>query len=96
MFKEEHILFPRIRRIDAEGKMVEVDQPVAVMEHEHDRAGADLEKMHSITAGYTAPVGACNTFRAMLDALHEIETDTHIHVHKENNILFPRAVAVAK
>ncbi len=96
MFKEEHILFPRIRQIDAQGKMVEVDQPVAVMEHEHDRAGADLEKMRSITAGYTAPVGACNTFRAMLDALHEIETDTHIHVHKENNILFPRAVAAAK
>ncbi len=91
MFKEEHILFPRIRLIDAKRTDIEVDQPVAIMEHEHDRAGADLEKLQSLSNNYTAPEDACNTFRAMLDALREIQADTHVHVHKENNILFPRA-----
>ncbi len=93
MFKEERILFPRIRQIDGGQVALEVDQPVAIMEHEHDRAGADLAKLRSLTSDYTAPAEACNTFRAMLDALGEIEADTHIHVHKENNILFPRALA---
>ncbi len=73
-----------------------MDQPVAIMEHEHERAGADLEKIRTITGNYTAPANACNTFRAMLDALRELEIDTHIHVHKENNILFPRAMAAAR
>jgi regulator of cell morphogenesis and NO signaling len=95
MFKEEHILFPRIRQIDAGRREAEVDQPVAIMEHEHERAGADLETMRTITSNYSAPPEACNTFRAMLDALREIEADTHLHVHKENNILFPRAMAAA-
>lgn len=96
MFKEEHILFPRIRQIDSGRKGLEVDQPVAIMEHEHDRAGADLAKLRSLTTDYTAPAEACNTFRATLDALREIEADTHIHVHKENHILFPRAMAAAR
>ena len=96
MFKEEHILFPRIRLIDAKRTDIEVDQPVAMMEHEHDRAGADLEKLQSLSNNYAAPENACNTFRAMLDALREIQADTHVHVHKENNILFPRAIAMSR
>ncbi len=96
MFKEEHILFPRIRLIEARQADVDVDHPVAIMEHEHDRAGADLEQLRTLSDNYTAPAEACNTFRAMLDALREIEVDTHIHVHKENNILFPRAIAAAR
>ncbi len=93
MFKEERILFPRIRRIDKGDRSQEVDQPVAIMEHEHDRAGADLEAMRQLSNNYTPPPDACNTFVAALDALRQIEEDTHLHVHKENNILFPRSVS---
>ncbi len=99
MFKEERILFPRIRSIDQGNDGNNdgyVDQPIAIMEHEHDRAGSDLEKMRSLTGGYTPPEGACGTFRAMLESLNRIEGDTHSHVHKENNILFPRAIAAAR
>ncbi len=96
IFKEEHILFPRIRQIDAKRADLDVDQPVAIMEHEHERAGADMEKMRALSDNYTAPPEACNTFRAMLDALGELEADTHVHVHKENNILFPRAMAATR
>ena len=52
----------------------------------------DVERMHALTNGYTPPEGACNTFRAMLDALASFERDMHEHVHKENNVLFPRAL----
>ncbi len=96
MFKEEQILFPRIRQLENQITHVNVSIPVTMMEHEHQRAGADLEKMRTLTGGYVAPAEACTTFRAMVDALRELETDTHMHVHKENDILFPRAVAAAR
>jgi regulator of cell morphogenesis and NO signaling len=55
-----------------------------------------VEKLQSLSNNYTAPEDACNTFRAMLDALREIQADTHVHVHKENNILSPRAIASSR
>ena len=64
------------------------------MESEHDQAGGALAKMRELTDGFTPPDWACNTYRAMLDALAQLELDLHQHVHKENNILFPRAIAL--
>ncbi|MEX0886958.1 MAG: iron-sulfur cluster repair di-iron protein [Phycisphaeraceae bacterium] len=96
MLKEERVLFPMIRQLEAgESHAADhcggVGNPVRMMEHEHDQAGAALVTMRELTDGFTPPDGACNTFRAMLDALRELEHDMHQHVHKENNILFPRA-----
>jgi len=53
-----------------------------------------LAKMRTLTDGFTPPAWACNTYRAMLDALAHLEVDLHQHVHKENNVLFPRAIAL--
>ena len=64
-----------------------------MMEHEHDSAGAALARMRQLTGDYAPPQDACNTYRAMLATLEEFEADMHQHIHKENNILFPRAVA---
>jgi regulator of cell morphogenesis and NO signaling len=50
--------------------------------------------MRGLTGGYTPPDDACTTYRALLDGLADLEADMHRHVHKENNILFPRAGAV--
>lgn len=100
MQKEEQILFPVIRRLEAGDANAfghcggSVSNPIAVMEAEHDNAGNALEQLRSLSSDYTAPEGACNTFRALLDGLHELEVDMHQHVHKENNILFPRAIAL--
>lgn len=94
MMKEEQVLFPQIRLL-AKGEktaLSSIAQPVSMMEHEHDNAGADLVKMRSLSSGFTPPAGACNTFRALLQGLAELETDTHHHVHLENNILFPRSL----
>jgi regulator of cell morphogenesis and NO signaling len=63
------------------------------MEHEHDEAGAALARLRTLTQGYTPPEDACPTFRAMFDGLAELEADLHLHIHEENNILFPRARA---
>ena len=95
MMKEEQILFPMLRQLDQASAAPSfhcgsVRNPISVMEHEHDTAGNALARLHELTRGYTPPDDACGTFRAMLDALAELETDLHEHIHKENEILFPR------
>lgn len=99
MMKEEQILFPMIRQLEASATLPafhcgSVGNPIRVMEMEHDQAGAALATMRTLTDGFTPPDWACNTYRAMLDALAHLEDDLHQHVHKENNILFPRAIAL--
>ncbi len=98
MMKEEQILFPICRQLDAAGAPQgfhcgSVQNPIRVMEHEHDSAGRALEAMRALSSGYTPPASACNTFRVVLDSLAQLEADLHCHIHKENNILFPKAVA---
>jgi regulator of cell morphogenesis and NO signaling len=61
---------------------------------EHDRAGELLDGLHTLTGSYTCPPDACASYRAYYAALAELAADTHLHVHKENNLLFPAVVAV--
>ena len=91
LHKEEKILFPAIRRLDR-GACLDVAAPISVMEREHDDAGEVLRRLRSLASDYEPPEGACNTFRALLGGLADLEADTHEHVHKENNILFPRVL----
>lgn len=97
--KEERILFPMIQQLDASETTPifhcgSVSNPIRQMEREHDGVGGALEKLRDLTDGYTPPDWACNTCRAMLDGLAQLESDTHQHIHKENNVLFPRAIAM--
>jgi regulator of cell morphogenesis and NO signaling len=96
MMKEERVLFPAIRKCES-GQAPEggcqIASTIQAMEHEHDDAGDAMEKMRGLSSGFTPPGDACNTFRAMLHGLAEIEQDLHQHVHKENNVLFPSAIA---
>lgn len=99
MMKEEQNLFPMIRRLAASATAPifhcgSLANPINQMEHEHEDAGAALERIRQLTGGYTPPDWACNTYRAMLDGLDYLERDMHVHVHKENNVLFPRALAL--
>lgn len=96
MMKEEQVLFPICRQLDGPDAPAafhcgSVQNPIRVMEHEHDDAGQALARMRSLTSGYTPPQDACNTFRVVLDSLAVLEADLHRHIHKENNILFPKA-----
>lgn len=97
MMKEEQILFPMIRRLDASDGLPafhcgSIANPIRQMEVEHHDAGAALERMRMLTDEYTPPTWACNTYRAMLDSLAQLERDMHIHVHKEDSVLYPRAL----
>ena len=97
MMKEENVLFPFCRELDNAQVQPKfhcggIGNPIRVMEMEHDLAGSLLETMRTLTDGYTPPEWACNTYRAMLDGLKEMEADIHQHIHEENNILFPKAL----
>ena len=97
MMKEENILFPMVRQLDEseESPMFHcgsIANPIRQMESEHSQAGSALEQLRKLTDDYTPPDWACNTYRAMLDALAYLERDLHLHIHKENNVLFPRAL----
>ena len=97
MLKEERILFPYIQAL-GDGAVPSacfgsVESPIAVMIADHENAGSALAKMRVLSDGYQPPQGACPTFHALYAALEEFERDLHWHVHLENNILFPRAIA---
>jgi regulator of cell morphogenesis and NO signaling len=100
LMKEENILFPYIERMEESVVQREpilpppfgtVANPVRMMEHEHDDAGAALRSLRKTSGDYTPPADACTSFRALYTALANFEKDLHQHIHLENNVLFPRA-----
>lgn len=98
LLKEERILFPMIRvLVDSPTAPLPppgtVVPPVSVMMGEHDRAGELLAELRSVTDNYRLPGDACATYEALYRGLAAIEADTHLHVHLENNVLFPAALA---
>ena len=100
MMKEERVLFPICRQLDKAEQLKthcgSIANPIAQMVHEHDDAGVALARISELTSNYTPPTDACNTYRATFDALRRLEHDMHQHVHKENNILFPKAQRMEK
>jgi regulator of cell morphogenesis and NO signaling len=91
MLKEERILFPMILAGHGAG----AGGPISVMEREHDQAAAALRRLRALTDGHIPPPDACTTWRALLAALADFEREMHEHVHLENQMLFPRALAGA-
>jgi regulator of cell morphogenesis and NO signaling len=105
MHKEEVILFPFIERYGraaSQGLPLPpapfgtIANPIRVMEREHDSAGGALARLRELTGGYTLPEWACDTARALWRGLEELEHDLHVHIHLENNLLFPRAIALER
>jgi regulator of cell morphogenesis and NO signaling len=98
MEKEERILFPLVRELERDGAISHacgtIANPIRQMEEEHDSAGSALVQLRQLTDGFTPDADSCNTHRALLAALAQLETDLHEHVHKENNVLFPRSIAL--
>lgn len=99
MKKEELMLFPYIRKLvkvgkDVVGKSVfgSVVSPVAAMMDDHEHEGERLKELARLTDHYTVPSDGCDTYKATYAAMRELETDLHMHIHLENNVLFPRAV----
>ena len=101
MGKEEQVLFPFIRKL-AQTNTVPLmpfgtlANPIAAMELEHTSAGDALRRIGVLTDDYAVPDWACNTYRVLLEGLQKLELDLHRHIHKENNILFPKALAMER
>ncbi len=105
LMKEEMVLFPYVVRMEeatiekvptVPAPFGTVQNPVSMMEQEHDSAGNALRGMREVSNGYSAPADACVSYQTLYKALAAFETDLHQHIHLENNILFPRAVAMEK
>lgn len=95
MQKEEIVLFPLVREIDAGvrgGFHASIAEPIQCMEAEHADAGRAIGRLRELTDGFAPDADACNTHRALLAGLAQLEGDLHRHVHKENNVLFPRVL----
>lgn len=94
--KEEQILFPAIQSLcERNSTAMPIDGPVAVMLQEHGDVGGALAQIRDLTNDYTAPPEACNTYRALFAGLAELEEDLHTHIHLENSVLFPQALAMS-
>jgi len=99
LMKEEQVLFPMIRELteatDAPAfHCGSLANPIHMMLFEHDRAGELLAELRATTGGYQAPVDACGSYQALYSGLAHLELDTHLHIHKENNVLFPAVLAL--
>jgi regulator of cell morphogenesis and NO signaling len=99
LFKEERVLFPMIRALATATTAPtfhcgSLQNPISVMLAEHDRAGELLARLRSLTGDHQTPSDGCASYRALYEGLAAVEADTHLHVHKENNLLFPAVVAL--
>lgn len=105
MLREERVLFPymvRLEALETLGQVLEaspfgtVENPIRVMELEHESAGRALARLRELTQGYLAPEDACNTYRGLYHGLEELERELHEHIHLENNVQYPAAVALER
>ena len=103
MEKEEQVLFPYMKSLALsrrKGLVISspafgtVRNPIRMMEAEHVAAGDEMAEIRKLTGNYTPPMDACATYRVLFQELEAFEQDLHVHVHLENNILFPKAVAL--
>ncbi len=103
MQKEEIVLFPYIEKLERrrngsaqapEACFASVESPIRMMVHEHESAGALMDAMRTATGGFRPWEGACPTTVGLYDGLDAFERDLHRHVHLENNVLFPAAIAL--
>ncbi|MBP6176025.1 MAG: iron-sulfur cluster repair di-iron protein [Fermentimonas sp.] len=101
--KEELMLFPYIRQVvkaqisgskKPVAKMGDAAEYIALMEDDHNVEGERFRTISELTDNYNPPADACNTYRVTLSLLQEFEEDLHRHIHLENNILFPKSIAL--
>ena len=105
MWKEEQILFPFIAALATAEEQSRplptapfgsVENPIRMMEMEHETAGGAMARIRELTRDYRVPEDGCTTYSITLKELEAFEQDLHVHVHLENNVLFPRAIALQR
>ncbi|MPM88675.1 Iron-sulfur cluster repair protein YtfE [bioreactor metagenome] len=102
MIKEENVLFPYVKKLISlsnsggkpDGNAGTVLDPINVMTAEHEKVGEYFSEIEVLSSGYTLPEDACGSYNLYYRLLEEFEDDLHLHIHLENNILFPKALAL--
>lgn len=93
---EEEVLFPAIKKVLKNNLLKDekiiIASEIERMSSEHEFAGGAMDQINELTLNYAIPVDACNTYKVALKLLEEFEDDLHVHVHLENNILYPKAL----
>ncbi len=96
MVDEETILFPYVKELVKADKNTVLSKEkigtIAEMEAEHDAVGRMMERLREVTRNYTLPANACASYTLIFKLLQEFEDDLHLHIHLENNILFPKMI----
>ncbi len=98
LMKEEQVLFPYMLDLDA-GKTSAscfgtVANPIRAMLGEHDLVGELLHRIRDLSRDFALPAEACGSYQSLFMGLADLEADLHQHIHLENNVLFPKAVAL--
>ncbi|MCZ2472543.1 iron-sulfur cluster repair di-iron protein [Aquirufa ecclesiirivi] len=105
MMKEEQVLFPFIKALTLAEKTQKkvtpvhfgtVRNPIHMMEMEHEQVGQNFAEIRQLTHNYQLPVDACGTYTVLFQMLHAFEEDLHVHIHLENNVLFPQSLELEK
>jgi regulator of cell morphogenesis and NO signaling len=99
LVEEERVLFPAIQQLASAPAAPSfgfgtIGTPISAMLRDHDELGSLLQDLRTSTNDYSVPDDGCVSYRALFDGLAQLEVDTHLHVHKENNVLFPRVVVL--
>jgi regulator of cell morphogenesis and NO signaling len=99
--KEERVLFPMVRQLataDSETSLHcgSIQNPISVMLAEHDTVGELLRRLRALCNDYVPPTDGCGSYVALFAGFETMEADTHLHIHKENNLLFPEVVEVER
>lgn len=105
MMKEERILFPYVKELASanSGKPISqaatfgtVRKPINMMEMEHELVGKNMDEIRVLSNNYAVPEDGCASYKLLYKMLEEFENDLHLHIHLENNILFPKAIETEK
>jgi regulator of cell morphogenesis and NO signaling len=105
MEKEEKVLFPYIKQLvqaknnhqpNPQSSFGSIENPIKNMENEHEAVGNFVEEIRKFTKNFTLPEDACASYTLWYKMLEEFEEDLHLHIHLENNILFPKAIELEK
>ena len=102
MIKEEKVLFPYVKKLVSlrnSGSKLEANSgtvldPINAMTAEHELVGSYFSEIEVLSSGYTLPADACGSYNLYYRLLEEFEDDLHLHIHLENNILFPKALVL--
>lgn len=99
LMKEEQVLFPMIKQLESSGETAEthggtIQNPIRVMQAEHERVLTLFERIRATTRNFQVPEDGCQSYRLLFTGLDELEMDTLTHIQKENEILFPQVLTL--